>query len=118
MFHHLKAAQFIAGGERTAHFDGEAFDAGISFFDVDIRPGVGPPLHRHAYAETWIIKNGNVEFTVDCKKAFAKSGDIVVVPAFTPHKFVSCGSDRLRMVCIHATSKIEQENLTEPSETI
>ncbi len=114
MFHHLKASQFIADGERTAHFDGEAYQAGVSFFDVDVGLGEGPPLHHHAYAETWIIKNGRVEFTVNETKALGQLGDIIVVPAFTPHKFTSCGDERLQMVCIHAASKIEQTNLEEP----
>lgn len=115
MFHHLKASQFIADGERTAHFDGEAYDAGISFFDVDVGFGEGPPLHHHAYAETWIIKKGLAEFTVDETKTFGRLGDIIVVPAFTPHKFTSRGDDRLQMVCIHAASKIKQVDLEEPT---
>lgn len=113
MFHHLKENQFVPSGERTAHFDGEKYGAGVSFFDVDIDPGEGPPLHQHAYPETWIVQNGSVEFLVETRRAKAQAGDIIVVPAFTPHKFVNCGKLPLRMICIHAANKIEQENLRE-----
>jgi mannose-6-phosphate isomerase-like protein (cupin superfamily) len=113
MFHHLRTSQFTAAGERTAHFDGGPYQAGVSFFDVDVGLGEGPPLHLHSYPETWIIKNGQVEFTIDKTKTFGRLGDIIVVPAFTPHKFISCSQNRLQMICIHAASKIEQTNLEE-----
>ena len=113
MFHHLKTERFIEAGGRTAQFDGGSFDAGVSFFIVDIDPGEGPPLHRHTYPETWIVENGEAEFTVGREKANAQKGDIVVVPPNAPHKFVNVGSRSLNMVCIHAANRIEQENIDE-----
>jgi mannose-6-phosphate isomerase-like protein (cupin superfamily) len=115
MFHKLKAVDFVEHGGRTAHFDGEAYGANVSFFLVDIDPGEGPPLHRHGYPETWIVKNGNVEFTVASQKSQATAGDILVVPPLTQHKFTNAGSSTLNMVCIHANGRIEQEDIEETS---
>ncbi len=40
-----------------------------------------------------------------------QAGDIVIVPANTPHKFVSQGDVPLKQVDIHITEKMEQVEL-------
>ena len=36
-------------------FDGSAYDAPVSFFLLLTKRGEGPGLHRHPYAETFIV---------------------------------------------------------------
>lgn len=88
-------------------FDGDAHDAPVSFFLLHTKPGEGPGLHRHPYAETFIVQEGQATFTVGDDTIEAHAGDIVVAPADTPHAFVNSGSDVLRSVNIHPVSEME-----------
>lgn len=97
----------------TITFEGEPYGSGVSFFLVDNVPGAGPGLHRHPYSETWIVRRGNARFVAGGEEVDAQAGDIVVVGAETPHKFTNVGSDRLEVVCIHASPRMIQEDLEE-----
>jgi mannose-6-phosphate isomerase-like protein (cupin superfamily) len=50
-----------------------------------------------------------VRFTVGEQTIEARAGEIVVVPAGTPHKFVSTGAGRLRQISIHPAARMETE---------
>ena len=89
---------------RTRRFEGEQFEAGISFFLVDNEPGEGPDLHRHPYPETFIVRAGQALFSTGSERAEAESGDIIVVTSGTPHGFTNLGPGRLEVVCIHAAT--------------
>lgn len=64
-------------------------------------PGKGPRLHKHPYPETFIIRAGRALFTVGDDTVEAGPGQIVVVPADTPHKFINSGPDVLETIDIH-----------------
>jgi mannose-6-phosphate isomerase-like protein (cupin superfamily) len=64
-------------------------------------PGVGPRLHQHPYAETFIVRRGSATFTVRNDRIEAHAGQVLVVPRLTPHKFVT-GPDGYEGVHIHA----------------
>ncbi len=64
-------------------------------------PGQGPRLHKHPYPETFIIRAGRALFTVGDETVEAGPGNIVVVPADTPHKFINPGPDVLETIDIH-----------------
>jgi mannose-6-phosphate isomerase-like protein (cupin superfamily) len=97
----------------TLTFEGEPYGSGVSFFLVNNQPGEGPDLHRHPYPETWIVRSGRARFTADGEDVEVGPGDIAVVTAETPHKFKNIGSDRLDIVCIHASPRIIQVELEE-----
>jgi mannose-6-phosphate isomerase-like protein (cupin superfamily) len=80
----------------------------VSFFLSHNRPGTGPKLHRHSYEETLIVQDGDVLFTVGDTTIEAGAGDIVVVPAETPHKLLSRGSTH-RQISIHPVARMETE---------
>ncbi|MGO1974084.1 MAG: cupin domain-containing protein [Propionibacteriaceae bacterium] len=65
--------------------------AGISLIvEGTTQAGVGPRLHLHpSYAETFVIRRGGVTFTIGDEVFDAHAGQILVVPAATPHKFVT-----------------------------
>jgi quercetin dioxygenase-like cupin family protein len=98
----------IPGSENASVFHGHDHGAQISFFLSHNRPGTGPKLHRHPYEETFIVQEGDVLFTVGEDTVEARAGDIIVVPAGAPHKFVSRGETH-RQVSIHPVARMETE---------
>ena len=72
------------------------------------RPGVGPRLHQHPYAETFIIRRGSATFTVGTEELDAHAGQVLVVPTNTPHKFRT-GPQGYEAVHIHANSSFVTE---------
>ncbi len=88
-------------------FDGVDHAAPVSFFLIHSDPGEGPELHRHPYAETFVIEEGEATFTVGEEEIVARAGEIVVAPADVPHAFVNSGSGLLRSVNIHPVPEME-----------
>jgi mannose-6-phosphate isomerase-like protein (cupin superfamily) len=95
-------------GENSETFNGHEHGAQVCFFLSHNKPGTGPKLHRHPYAEIFIVQEGEVLFTVGERAVEATGGDIVVVPAGTPHKFL-CRSERHRQVSIHPVPRMQTE---------
>ena len=83
---YVSQANRLPAGENASTFNGHEHGASVSFFLSRNLPDTGPDLHKHPYEETFIIEDGNVRFTVGEETVEATAGDIVVVPARTPHK--------------------------------
>ncbi|MDQ0574432.1 cupin domain-containing protein [Agromyces albus] len=111
MFTAVRGSDLTIGAGRTVKFEGEGYGSGVSFFLVDNQPGQGPDLHQHPYSETWVVLEGEVTVTADGEDHRAGVGDILVVGPATPHRFRAESSGTLRMMCIHASPRIEQEFL-------
>ena len=95
---------------KTPVFEGYRHgDVPVSFFLVDAPPGGGPRLHRHPYAEVFVIQEGCATFTAGSETLDVTGGQIVVVPSGVPHKFVNSGNDPLRTVNIHPTGRMVTE---------
>lgn len=109
MFSIVRHQEPQPGQSRTVRFEGRDFGAQVSFFLVDAEPGRGSALHVHPYSETWVIRNGEAEFTVGKETIRGYAGDIVVAAANVPHRFENVGSDRLELIGIHASDTIVQE---------
>lgn len=73
----------------------------------------GPELHMHPYSETFVVRRGQVKFILGQESLAAKAGDIVVVPAGSPHRFDNDGAEELEMMDIHA-SRIFQTTWLDP----
>jgi mannose-6-phosphate isomerase-like protein (cupin superfamily) len=99
----------LPGGENASRFDGHEHGASVSFFISRNRAGSGPDLHRHPYEETFIVEEGKVRFTVGESTIEATAGEIIVVPAGTPHRFVNSGSTPLRQISIHPVARMVTE---------
>jgi quercetin dioxygenase-like cupin family protein len=87
--------------------------AGACLIFVDAPPGRGPGLHRHPYAELFIVQEGEATFTADGAERAVGAGDLVVVPAGTPHKFVATGDGQLRMISVQPSPSFSTEWLDE-----
>jgi mannose-6-phosphate isomerase-like protein (cupin superfamily) len=84
-------------------------DAPVSIILFDGPPGSGPTLHRHPYAEVFIVQEGSATFTVGEETIDMTGGQIVVAPAGVPHKFVNSGNGPLRQIDIHANDRFITE---------
>jgi quercetin dioxygenase-like cupin family protein len=85
----------------------------ITVLFVDAEPGRGPALHRHPYAEVFIVQEGQATFTVDGEQQEVRTGDILVARANQAHSFVNSGTGPLRQVDIHLSPSFSTEWLEE-----
>jgi quercetin dioxygenase-like cupin family protein len=98
----------LPSGKTSRTFEGYLHDAvNVSFFLSDSPPGSGPKLHTHPYEEVFIVQTGQLTFTVGERTIEARGGQIVTVPAGTPHKFVNSGTSNAMHVDIHVTPRME-----------
>lgn len=81
----------------------------ITFITINALPGMGRRLHRHPYDEVFIVQEGCATFTAEDDCFQARAGQMVIVPAGTPHKFVNSGTGLLRQVDIHLNAQFETE---------
>ena len=79
----------------------------LIFFDGP--PGNGPRLHRHPYAEVFIVLEGQATFTVGEETIEATGGQVLIAPAGVPHRFVNSGGGPLRQLDIHASDRFVTE---------
>ncbi|HEX8065062.1 MAG TPA: cupin domain-containing protein [Thermoleophilaceae bacterium] len=104
----------LDGHEAVRRFEGRDHGSSVSgFLVLAAPPGSGPVLHRHPYDETFFVLEGRATFTVDGETVEASAGRMLVAPANAPHRFVNSGDGPLRMVTVHASDHIEQEDLDE-----
>jgi mannose-6-phosphate isomerase-like protein (cupin superfamily) len=97
------------GEEWTENYQELPGGAGVSIIlESTSQPGVGPRLHRHPYAETFLIRRGSATFTVGTEQVEGRAGQILVVPATTPHTFVT-GPEGYEAVHIHANPSFVTE---------
>lgn len=73
------------------------------------RDGAGPRLHQHPYTETFVVRRGGAAFVVGDERLEASGGQVLVVPAFTPHKFTVIGPEPFVSTNIHASPTFETE---------
>jgi|SRR5438477_13208636 len=84
-------------------------DVGICIIFVDAPPGSGPSLHKHPYEEVFITLEGQATFVADDEEAKVGPGDVVIVPADTPHAFTNSGEGRLRQIDIHVSPSFKTD---------
>lgn len=76
-------------------------DTEISFIWVDMPPGGSIRLHKHPYKEIFIIQEGVGTFTIGSTTLETHAGQIIIVPAGLPHKFVNLSDKQLKQIDIH-----------------
>jgi quercetin dioxygenase-like cupin family protein len=79
----------------------------LIFFDGP--PGSGPKLHRHPYAEIFVVQEGQATFTLGDATIEATAGQVLIAPAGVPHKFVNSGDGPLRQLDIHTNDRFVTE---------
>ena len=88
--------------EHTAHaheFVGaEHGNVPFSIILVHSQPGVGPKLHRHPYAEVFVVEAGQATFRIGDRTLVIDEGHVVVSPPGEAHGFTNTGPGELRLV--------------------
>ena len=100
----------IAGlpGTTSRQFEGYLYgDTHVSFFVSATPPGRGPALHTHPYEEVFVVQAGKLAFVAGDETIAATAGQIVIVPAGTPHKFTNVGTEVAYHIDIHVSAKME-----------
>jgi quercetin dioxygenase-like cupin family protein len=82
---------------------------GASFFLVISKPGCGPRLHKHTYDKIVYVISGRAKWIVGDEVRNVMAGDILVVRAGEPHKFVSDHDDPVRQIDVHLNPTFEME---------
>src|SRR5215831_9136353 len=90
---HLASAQ-QAGTKRTdlQRHDLSAPGREVIQVRVDFDPGVLAPLHTHPGEEIIYVLEGTLEYEIGGKPVRVKPGDVLFVPAGTPHLARNVGS--------------------------
>jgi mannose-6-phosphate isomerase-like protein (cupin superfamily) len=71
--------------------------------------GDGISLHKHPYAETFVVRKGRVSLMIGDETVEGREGQIIVVPAGVPHGFKNAGPGPLEMIDIHENGKFITE---------
>ena len=101
-----------ASAKGTVAFEGASYGSEVSMYLIVYREiGDGPDLHKHPYAETWVVRDGSARFTVGDEVIEAGSGTILVGPAEVPHMFKNLGPGNLDILCIHPSPRFIQTDL-------
>jgi mannose-6-phosphate isomerase-like protein (cupin superfamily) len=83
------------------------------------RPGYQTPVHSHPYVEYLFIIEGAAEAWLDADRehpARLEPGDMIALPADTPHVFRNAGDGELRLLGIHCSPTRIVHRLSETSE--
>jgi quercetin dioxygenase-like cupin family protein len=105
----LEPGTLAMPGSTAERFEGEAYGLGLSYFLVRTPQGKGVALHRHPYAEMWLVMDGEATFHLEDGDRRAGAGHTVIVPAGTWHGFTNHAQAPLLMVCLHDSPRIIQE---------
>jgi mannose-6-phosphate isomerase-like protein (cupin superfamily) len=86
----------------------------VSLILVHSAPGAGPALHRHHYAEIFVVESGEATFQLGDQTMVVEAGHIVVGPPDVPHGFTNTGSGELRLTAIHCAPRFQTEWVSRP----
>jgi mannose-6-phosphate isomerase-like protein (cupin superfamily) len=82
-------------------------DVPFSIILVHSGPGAGPKLHRHPYAEVFVVEFGEATFRIGDRTEVVDEGHVVVSPPGEAHGFTNTGTGELRLVAIHGAPRFD-----------
>lgn len=114
----LNAEQWLKSMHPWAgKFNGSSIGVSVSVFNyTQEKKGDGPRLHVHEYDEIFIIRKGVALFKIGDELIEASEGDVLVGPAFIPHKFKNIGDTPLETTDIHMCSEYSQKWVDDPGD--
>ncbi len=92
----------LATYQRLTGEDGHPVFTGVQ----TCQPGYATPLHWHPYVESLFVLEGTLEAWTEGKEDEPQRlgpGEMIVLPACTPHVFRNPGPAVLRIIGIHAS---------------
>ncbi len=101
----LSEAQSVSFGP-LAHYQRLTGEDGLPVFTgvQTCQPGYATPLHWHPYVECLFVLEGTMEAWLEGqhnRPARLSPGDMIALPACTPHVFRNAGDGVLRLLGIH-----------------
>ncbi len=78
----------------------------VSLMMSELHPGDGPPWHRHAYDEVFVVQAGTGRFLIGETTVDAVEGEVVLIPAAIPHTFANTGDTILRLTAVHVAPQV------------
>ncbi len=78
---------FYVLGETLAPMLTNEMGSSVEIFDTSGPAGGGPPTHRHAWEEIYVVTRGVLDVTVDGRTTRLGPGGFAHVPANTPHSY-------------------------------
>jgi quercetin dioxygenase-like cupin family protein len=89
-------------------------DVPVSLILVHSAPGAGPAVHRHPYAEIFVVEAGQATFQLGESRIVVESGHIVIGPPDIPHGFTNTGTGELRLTAIHCAPAFKTDWVSAP----
>ena len=103
----FRRSDWASGKGWNGKLEGQNLGTQISFlFNEVTESGKGPPVHRHPYDEVYVVRQGQARVTVGDDEAVVNEGDILVIPANTPHKVLTEGTGPFEIISVHVSEKI------------
>ena len=97
----FRRADWERGEGWNGGWNGHLGKTDVSFIFSEVtEAGLGPRLHTHDYDEVQIVRRGHATFRVGDETIEAEEGDILVIPAGTPHLVRSAG-DGSTVISVH-----------------
>lgn len=90
----------LVGDTYTVLLGGKDTGGRFCLVDMHIPPGGGPPPHRHDFEESFLLLEGEIEFTFRGQRSTAGAGVTVHIPANAPHQFQNTGEQPARLLCL------------------
>jgi mannose-6-phosphate isomerase-like protein (cupin superfamily) len=107
---HIVSMDDLDHTEHAHEFVGaEHGDVPFSVILVHSSPGAGPKLHRHPYAEVFIVESGEATFRIGADTVVVAGGHVVVSPPGEAHGFTNTGAGELRLTAIHGAGRFDTE---------
>ncbi len=103
--HESHSHEFVGADHENAPF---------SVILVHSQPGQGPRMHRHPYAEVFIVESGTATFRIGSETTEVAAGHVIVSPPGEAHGFINTGEDQLRLTAIHGAGRFTTEWLDGP----
>jgi len=98
----------VVGDTYTILLTGKDTDGRYCLIDMHVPSGGGPPPHRHDFEETFIVVDGEVEFTFRDQKTVVHAGATVHIPANAPHAFRNVSKGAARLLCLCSPAGVEE----------
>lgn len=104
-----RPAFWVVGDRYTVLLTAEETGGAFSLFEFVVPPGRGSPPHiHHAEHETFVVVEGELEFTVAGAASRVGPGGVVFGAKDVPHNFRNVGTTDARMIVVCAPGGLER----------